>query len=169
MYSIGDVTTPGEAYEVYVGAGNGTVVGFTGQIQLSAEVLHAQVKAQQTGAQILGLKENGRHYRLTIAYKQTDDQEWGDRFPWFSAGDPPLHPQSYPYDVPTDRFRLHPVSAGDADNSRDIVFEFMALEGGPNQTTDGEGDAVLEYSYLALPDPAQLPTIVIGQIGYTPV
>lgn len=157
----------GAAFHVYEGSGSGTEVGITGTVRVLEKREFADIKAAQTGKQILGRRNLARHVYVVVAFKEVD---LARLVALFTPND-----LVTPYDIkvtpggdaPETRLRLHPNDVGSS-TAQDWVFDRLVPDGDLAWGLDGEGDRVLEAAFLALPEVASLPAIKVGYIGFTP-
>lgn len=161
----------GVAAKVFEGAIDGTELGLTGEVSITQEIATLDIKAAQTGEQILDKRVIDMRYRVSIDFKQIGAANWFKNW-WLSghtdtAGIIDLHQGSVGYSLPTKRIRLHPTIMADNDASKDFVFENLVIDKGPTQTMSGKGEVVQRMEMITLPTAASLPTIELGTFGHT--
>lgn len=161
----------GQSAQLFEGAGAGTDLGFTGDVSIGIERTVLDVKASQTGAQILGRRLDAETYRVAIDFKEVGQatyfKDWWLAGNTDNAGVIDLHPGSLGASLPTKRIRCHPRGLG-ADTTRDFIFEALTFDRGPSMVLNGKGDHVHRLEFIALPTPADLPTVKLGVLNYVP-
>lgn len=156
----------GVAAQLFVGADPGTDLGYTGDVSIAIERSFNDVKASQTGEQVLDRRNNGLTYRVAVDFKEVGEANYFAD--WWLTGNPAgkLHPGSIGSSVPTKRLRCHPKILG-ADTTKDMVFEVLVFDRGPSMVLNGKGDHVHRIEFITLPVAADLATTVnLGQLGY---
>ena len=161
----------GESAQLFEGAGAGTDLGFPGDVSIRVEWTVIDVKASQTGDQILDRRRTGQHYRVAIDFKEVGAANFFKN--WWLAGNTDnagvidLHPGSLGSSMPTKRLRVHPRKMA-ADTSEDFIFEVLPFDRGPTMVLNGKGDHVHRVEFITLPVAADLPTIDLGVHNYVP-
>lgn len=157
------------AAKIFVGAGNGTELGFTGEVSIEIEDDQHEVMSAQTGSQPLDLRRQSEVYNVSIDFKEIGQADYFSEW-WFKglgAGD--LHLGTVGGSVPGHRVRFHPTALADNVNTHDFLFENLKRTSGPKATFNGKGEHVHRITFKSFPVAASLPDIDLGQFGYTPV
>jgi len=161
----------GMAAQLFEGAGAGADLGFTGDVSIALERGVLDVKASQTGGQILDRRLDSEIYRVGIDFKEVGQatffKDWWLTGNTDTAGVIELHPGTLGGSVPTKRLRCHPRALA-ADTTRDWIFEALVFDKGPSMVLNGKGDHVHRLEFITLPVAADLPTIDLGKFNYVP-
>lgn len=161
----------GQSAQLFEGAGAGTDLGFTGDVSIGIERAVLDVKAAQTGGQILDRRLDAETYRVAIDFKEVGQatyfKDWWLTGNTDNAGVIDLHPGSLGASLPTKRIRCHPRGLG-ADTTRDFIFEALTFDRGPSMVLNGKGDHVHRLEFITLPTAADLPTVKLGVLNYVP-
>lgn len=157
------------ASKIYAGPGNGTELGFTGEVSIEIQEDQHEVTSAQTGSQPLDLRRQSEVYLVSVDFKEIGQADYFTEW-WFkgiNAGD--LHPGTLGGSVPGHRVRFHPTALPDNVNTHDFLFEELKRISGPKAVFNGRGEHVHRITFKSFPVPGNLPVVDLGQFGYTPV
>jgi len=161
----------GVAAQIFEGAVDGTDIGMVGEVSIVKEEQFLDVKVSHTGEQIIDRKRLSTHYKVSIDFREIGEANhfanwWFAGHPDGTAAGKKLHKGTVGDSVPTKRLRVHPRNQANED--KDWVFDFLAIESGPTATMNGKGEHVHRITLVTLPDPTALGTsIELGQQGWT--
>ena len=156
----------GTAAQLFDGADPGTDLGFNAEVTIALEEQYIDVTAAQTGATVLDRRLLDQRYRVTIDFTEVGQANYFAD--WWHSGHPSgkLHKGALGGSVPSKRLRIHP-SIMAADTTKDWVFERLVRDRGPSMTMNGQNRLVHRFEFITLPVAATLPTVDVGQLGYT--
>lgn len=160
----------GEAAQIFEGAAGGTDIGFTGDVSIERRYTFSEIKASQTGEQVLGRRILAAVFVVTIDFAEIGDANhflkwWFDGHP-VNTGVVDLHPGRNAT-LPTRRLRVHPLGLG-VDTTKDFVFEALAPVSGPAMTLNGKGEHRHRIVFETEPVAAGLPVVNTGKFNYVP-
>lgn len=159
----------GEAAQIFEGSNDGTDTGLIASVSIAIVENQHEVKAGQTGEQILDLRRLSQHYVVVIAFQSSKDAAFFKKW-WFedraaTAGLTEIHNAGIGKSVPTKRIRLHPISMGDG--TLDWTFERLAITNNAGLLFDGAGRKVENaLTFMTLPDPTDVSgDLTLGEFG----